>query len=260
MTEFLTERKNQILYELDNYGRVSVKELAKKFQVTTETIRRDLDSLEAKCKLKRIHGGAIKISYDKTEPSYINRSDIFKEEKQKIGLKAAGLINDNDVIAIDVGTTTCEIIFHLRDKKNLTVLLDSIAALNILIDLKNKGIFDGKIIFLGGEINADQLSCFGPISENLLENFYVDKAFVAVGGISLQSGLTGYDVNEANLSKSIMKIAKEVVVVADHSKIGVRNFYKISELDGVDVIVCDKLAPNEWKDILTQYEINWIKA
>lgn len=260
MIGFQDDRQNQIIYELDNYGKVSVQQLAKKFGVTTETIRRDLDLLEVKCKLKRIHGGAIKISFDKKEPSYIQRRDVFRNEKQIIGHKASGLINDNEVITIDTGTTTCEILYHLWHKKNLTLILNSTAALNIIIDLKNKGGFDGKIIFLGGEINTDQLSCFGPISEKILNNFYVDKAFIAVGGISLQDGLTGYDINEASLSNKIMKNAKEVIVVADHSKIGVRNFYKISELQEVNAIVCDAAAPDEWKDKLDQYEIDWIKA
>lgn len=260
MTDFLDERKNLILYELDNYGKVSVRHLADKFKVTTETIRRDLDVLEAQCKLKRIHGGAIKISFDRKEPSHIQRRDVYREEKQRIGRKAASLINDNDLIAIDAGTTTCEMLYYLRDKKNLTLLLNSVAALNISIDLKNKGLLDGKIIFLGGEINADQLSCFGPISENLLNSFYVDKAFIGVGGMTLQSGLTGYDVNESNLSKKIMDIAKEVVIVADHSKIGVRNFYMIAEIKDINVIVCDEAVPNEWQAGLAKYDIQWIKA
>ncbi len=260
MSSYIDERKNLILNELNNYGKVSVTQLAKKFKVTTETIRRDLDCLEAEHKLKRIHGGAIKISFDRQEPSHINRESVYREEKQKIGRKAASLVKDNDVIAIDAGTTTCEIIYHLRDKKNITVLLNNVAGLNIIIDLKNKGIFDGNIIFLGGEIDTNQLSSFGPISESILKNFYVDKAFIAVGGISLQNGLTGYNVNEASLSKKIMKNSKEIIVVADHSKVGVRNFYKIAELNEVNVIVSDKEAPNEWNDILNQSEIHWVVA
>ncbi|MBZ9685940.1 DeoR/GlpR family DNA-binding transcription regulator [Clostridium estertheticum] len=260
MAVFLDERKNFILYELDNYEKVSVTQLAKKFGVTTETIRRDLDTLEAEYKLKRIHGGAIKISFDRKEPSHIQKRNVYREEKQRIGQKAASLINDNDIITIDAGTTTCEILYHVKNKRNLTILLNTVAGLNIIIDFKNKGIFDGKIIFLGGEINSDQLSCVGPISENLLKNFYVDKAFIGVGGVSLQNGLTGYDVNESNLSKKIMENSKEVIIVADHSKIGVRNFYKIADIENVNVIVSDVEAPNEWGNSLNEYGIDWIKA
>ena len=260
LTVILDKRKDLILYELDNFEKVSVTQLAKKFGVTTETIRRDLDALEAEYKLKRIHGGAIKISFDKKEPSHTQKRNVYREEKQRIGHKAASLINNNDIITIDTGTTTCEILYYIKDKKNLTILLNTVAGLNILIDLKSKGVFDGKIIFLGGEINAEQLSCIGPISENILKNFYVDKAFIGVGGVSLQNGLTGYDVDEANLSKKIMENAKEVIIVADHSKIGVRNFYKIEDIENVNVIVSDVEAPNEWSNILSEYGIDWIKA
>lgn len=260
MIGFPDERQEQILYELDNYGKVSVNQLAKKFEVTTETIRRDLDALAAQNKLQRTHGGAVKISFDKKEPSYFQRSDIYREEKQKIAYRAAGLINDNDVIAVDAGTTTCEILYHLKGKRNLTILINSVAGLNILVDLQNKGLFEGKIIFIGGEINSDQLQCMGTISEKFLRNFYVNKAFIAVGGISLQGGISGYDADISNLSKEIMSIAKEVIIVADHSKIGVRNFYKIAELDEVQVIISNAAAPNEWNDILSQHEIHWIKA
>lgn len=260
MVGFPNERQNQILCDLDNYGKVSVNQLAKKFGVATETIRRDLDALASQNKLQRTHGGAVKISFDKKEPSYIQRSDIYKEEKQKIAYRSASLINDNDVIAIDGGTSTCEILYHLKERKNLTILINSVAGLNIMVDLKNKGLFDGKIIFIGGEINSDQLQSMGTISEKFLRNFYVNKAFIAVGGISLQGGISGYDPDISNLSKEIMGIAKEVIIVADHSKIGVRNFYKIAELDEVHVIISDATAPNEWNDILSQYEIHWIKA
>ncbi|WZL73987.1 DeoR/GlpR family DNA-binding transcription regulator [Clostridiaceae bacterium 35-E11] len=254
------ERKERILYELNNYGKVMVKQLAEQFGVTMETIRRDLDFLEIQCQLKRIHGGAIKISYDKTEPSHTQRRDVFREEKQKIGHRAANFINDDEVIAIDTGTTTCEILYHLKDKKNITVILNNIAALNIIMDLKNKGLFHGKILFLGGEINTDQLSSFGPMSEKMMGDFYVDKAFIAVGGMSLKHGLTSYDMNEASLTQKIMENAKEVVVVADHSKIGVRNFYKICEIEETHMIVSDENPPKEWEEFLGKNEMKWIKA
>lgn len=260
MSGFSDERKNAILYELDNYGNVSVQQLAKTLNVTPETIRRDLDDLESQRKLKRVHGGAVKISYDKLEPSYMLRQSNYAEEKKRIGKLAASLIQDGDTIAIDVGTTTAEIIYHLADKNNITVLLNSVFALNELMDCKIKKLFNGKIIFLGGEINGDQMSCFGPICERVLEQFYVDKAFIAIGGMSLSHGLTGYDIQEANLSKCLMANAKEVIVVSDHSKIGVRNFYQIAPMDAVDMIISDVPEPKEWVEGLVEKGICWITA
>lgn len=258
MDTFSKERKEKILYALDNFGKITVRELAKNLKVTPETIRRDLDNLEGKRRLKRVHGGAVKISYDKIEPSYMARREVYKAEKEMIGKRGAELINDGDIIAIDVGTTTCEVLAHLKDKKNLTVILNSVFALNKLIDYQIHGDFNGKIIFLGGEINFDQLTTFGPICENILNQFYIDKSFIAVGGMDLSSGLTGYDIHEANLSKQLMLNSKEVIVLADHSKVGVRNFYKIVDYSHVDVIVCDESYPAEWKATLSKEDINWI--
>ncbi|GAU79571.1 DeoR/GlpR family DNA-binding transcription regulator [Fusibacter sp. 3D3] len=260
MNGFSEDRKSRILYELDNFGKVSVRKLAERLKVTPETIRRDLDDLEGQRKLKRIHGGAIKISYDKIEPSYMSRQNIFKTEKKKIGMKAASLISDGDIIALDVGTTTCEILNFLEGKSDLTVLLNSVFALNYLIERQMQGTFHGKIIFLGGEINIDQMSCFGPISENLMTQFYVDKAFIAIGGMSIDHGITGYDIYETNLSKMLIQNAKEVIVVSDRSKIGVRNFYKVADFDAVDIVISDTAEPSEWSNSLEQLGVQWLKA
>lgn len=148
INSFSDERKEKILYALNSYGKISVREIATKLNVTPETIRRDLDDLEEQYKLKRVHGGAVKISYDKIEPAYLARQEVHHLEKS-IGQYAASLISDGDVVAIDVGTTTCEILHHLADKRNLTIILNSVFALNVLIDYQMRGRFNGRIIFLG---------------------------------------------------------------------------------------------------------------
>jgi len=126
-----------------------------------------------------------------------------------------------------------------------------------LIELVNNKLFSGKIIYLGGEINPNQMSSFGPATEKMLKEFYVDKAFVAVGGISIKHGITGcYGINEGSFSRKLIESSKEAIIVADHSKIGVRNFYKITDIENVDVIICDKEPPNEW---LNDLKINDIK-
>lgn len=239
-------------------GKVTVKKLSVKFNVSTETIRRDLDELENQEKLKKVYGGAIKISFNGQEPPYKLRETVYLEEKRAIGKTAANLINDNEIIALDVGTTTLQIIPYLKDKKNLTVLVNSVPALNLLIEFVNNKLFSGKIIYLGGEINPYQMSSFGPATEKMLKEFYVDKAFIAVGGISLKYGITGYDINEGSLSRKLIENAKETIIVADHSKIGVRNFYKITDIEYVDVIICDKEPLSEWLNDLKNNDIKWL--
>lgn len=258
MSLLAEERKKIILDNLEMDGKVTVKNLSSIFNVSTETIRRDLDELENQGKLKKVYGGAIKISFPGIEPPHKQRETVYIEEKKAIGKVAADLINDNEIIALDVGTTTQQIIPHLKDKNNLTVLVNSVSALNLLIELVNNKLFSGKIIYLGGEINPNQMSSFGPATERMLKEFYVDKAFVAVGGISMKHGITGYDINEGSLSRKLIESAKEAIIVADHSKIGVRNFYKIIDIEHVDVIICDKEPPNEWLNNLKTNDIKWL--
>lgn len=253
-------RKNTILEMLDAHGKITVKDLSEKFNVSTETVRRDLETLEKENLLKKVYGGAIKIAFDHFEPPYINRQVLNAHEKKLIGKKAAQMINDHDVISIDHGTTTMEIVHHLKNKKSLTVLVNSIPALSLLTNYKNQKIFSGKIVFLGGEIDSEQMLSCGPITEKILDKFYVDKTFVAVGGMTMEYGLTGYDINQSNLSKKLMENAKEVIIVADHTKIGVRNFYKIADMDRTDVIICNKTAPKNWRNELKNKCIEWITA
>lgn len=253
-------RKNAILEILDTHGKITVKYLSEKFSVSTETVRRDLESLEKENLLKKVYGGAVKIAFDHFEPPYINRQNLNAHEKKRIGKKAAQMINDNDVISIDHGTTTMEIVHHLKNKKNLTVIVNSIPALSLLTNYKNQQTFSGKIVFLGGEIDSTQMLSCGPLTEKILDKFYVDKTFVAVGGMTTEHGLTGYDINQSNLSKKLMENAKEVIIVADHTKVGVRNFYKIADMDRADIIICDKNAPKSWSNELRNKYIEWITA
>lgn len=254
------ERKKIIMDILDVEGKVTVRSLAERFGVTTETIRRDLEDLEKLAKLKKVFGGAIKISFDGVEPPYNNRMNLYKSEKKAIGMAAASFVNDNDVIAIDVGTTTLQVIPNLIGKHNLTILVNSVPALTLLIDFINKNLIEGKVIFLGGEINTHQMSSYGPISNKLLKDFYIDKAFIATDGLSIKYGITSFDINEGTFSRMIIDNSKEAIVVADHSKIGVRNFYKIADIDLINIIISDKEPPTEWVDELKNKDINWVTA
>ena len=260
MSLLAEERKNVILEIINANGKVKVNALVKKFNVSSETIRRDLDALEDENKLKKVYGGAIKISSAGVEPPYIKRFSKNELEKQLIGKKAADLVEDRDTIIIDVGSTAFNMVPFICEKKEITVITNSIPAMNLLIESKNNNRFHGKIIFIGGEINAEQMTVSGPISEKVMENLYVDKAFIAVGGMTLIQGITSYNTLEASLSERIIKKAKQVFVMADSSKIGAINLYKVSEIDVVDGIISDIDVPKEWKKILKEKNIHWITA
>lgn len=260
MSVLSEERKWIILEELNRNGKVKVEPLAKRFQVSNETIRRDLDALEQLGMLKRVYGGAVKDSYTNGEPPYLQRQNINQAAKRAIGQKAATLLKDGDTIVIDTGTTVMELARSIKGVKQLTVLTSSLPVASLLIESMNQGVFNGKVILLGGEVNPEQQSISGPLCEKMLETFHVDKAFVSVGGVSLATGISDYDINESMVSRIMTEVAKEVIVMADQSKIGVQAFCKIVSLDAVDVIISDQECPSSWAADLDERGITWMVA
>ncbi|QHW32324.1 DeoR/GlpR transcriptional regulator [Paenibacillus rhizovicinus] len=251
---------SMILAELNAKGRVTVNELAEQLNVSKVTIRRDLDVLSRENKLIIVHGGGIKPNFTLYEAPYSDRNSVFIEEKQRVGMKAVELINDYDVIALGVGTTTIQIANHLFNKKNLTIITGCIQVLNSLIERKKSGYFTGKLIFLGGEIDTDQMFASGSMTIELLEKFHIDKAFIGANGYSIADGITTYDIDEGNFLKKMVQRSNKVHVVIDHSKIDVKSMYTYAEYNDIDCVICNIDPPIEWKEKLTSSGIDWVVA
>ncbi|WP_019242523.1 MULTISPECIES: DeoR/GlpR family DNA-binding transcription regulator [Bacillus] len=252
------ERKKKILEILDVQGKVKVNELAEKLEVSTETIRRYLEELDKEEKLKKVYGGAVKVSFFKSEPSAIEREIIRVNEKERIGKEAVNLINDHDIIAIDDGSTTVQLAKHLINKTNITVITNSVTALTVLIDHHYQQLFTGKIIFLGGEINSTHYRTTGSITLQMLDDYYVDKYFITVDGISVERGITSFDSSKGIFTRKMMKHANQTIILADHTKIGQDTHYRICNLDEVDTIICDQSFPENWTSIVEKADVKWI--
>ncbi|GGI44425.1 DeoR family transcriptional regulator [Paenibacillus marchantiophytorum] len=254
------ERKDYILNQLNLEGKVKTNDLVDTLNVSSETIRRYLEELEEENKLKRVYGGAVKINLSREEPSHLKREVLHAEAKRKIGRAAATLVEDNDVIFIDDGTTTLHMIDYLLNKKNLTVLTISIPVLYLLIDYKNKELFSGEIYFLGGKVNAVHSRVAGSLAEQMVEHFYADKAFLSVDGMMLDRGITGFDESKGRMTQQFMRHAKQNIALSDQSKFGSVQFYKIADLKVLDIIVSDVPAPKEWEAHLADKNVTWITA
>ncbi|RAP76611.1 DeoR/GlpR family DNA-binding transcription regulator [Paenibacillus montanisoli] len=254
------ERMSMILAELNAKGRVTVNELSEHLNVSKVTVRRDLDALSRENKLLIVHGGGIKPNFTLYEAPYSQRNSIHIQEKQRVGMKAVELIDDYDVIAMGVGTTTIQISNHLLNKKNLTIIVGCIQVLNSLIERKKAGYFTGRIIFLGGEIDTDQMFASGSMTIDLLEKFYIDKAFIGANGYSIAHGITTYHIDEGNLLRRMLERSNKVHIVIDHSKIGVKSMYKYADYNEVNCVICDSAPPTEWKEKLDRANISWVKA
>ena len=214
------ERKQQILNMLQLQGKVRTPELVEKLEVSSETVRRYLEELEQENRLKRVYGGAVKVNVEREEPAYVKREVLQAEEKRRIGQAAADLIQDKDVVVLDDGTTTVQMIDMLVLKKQLTVLVTSIHALNLLISYKSRGIFDGEIVFIGGRVNSRHYRTSGTLAMHFMSNFHVDKAFIVADGLQIDSGVTCFEDDRAMLGRVFLKQAKQTIVLADHTKVG----------------------------------------
>jgi DeoR family transcriptional regulator of aga operon len=232
-------RRVKILEVLNSEGQVTVSELSKKFNVTEVTIRNDLSHLAAKELLIKTRGGGLKTQRVGIDQHLNDKAKINSKEKQAIGKKAAELINENDTIIIDSGTTTIEIAKNLSKIKNLTVITN---ALNIASQLIRDEI---KVIVLGGILRTASLSLTGPIGENSIKNFYCDKCFLGVDGIDSQSGIYTPNLEEAHLNRMMINASKEVIIVTDSNKFKRKSFAHIAPITKVNMIVTDSKIPED---------------
>ncbi|WP_144548584.1 DeoR/GlpR family DNA-binding transcription regulator [Bacillus sp. X1(2014)] len=254
------ERKKKILDLLEISGKVKVSDLAENLKVSTETIRKYLDELHQEEKLIKVYGGAINVSFFNEEPPTIEREIIHSDEKRRIGEMAANLINDNDVIAIDDGSTPLHLAKSLQKKRNLTIFTTSINALSVLIELSQQNIFSGKIIVLGGEINTNHHRVTGGFTMEMLDNIYVDKYFISADGLSKDYGITGYDYSKGQVTKKLIEHSGKSILLIDYSKVGKRTNYKMADFKDIHMVVSDKPHPEDWEHILKDNHVKWLVA
>ena len=232
-------RRVKILDILNSEGQVAVSELSKKFNVSEVTIRNDLSHLEKKGLLIKSRGGGLKAQRVGIDQHLNEKAKINSKEKEAIGKRAAEIINNNDTIIIDSGTTTVEIVKNIGRINNLTVITN---ALNIASQLIRDEI---KVILLGGNLRSSSLSLIGPIGENSIKSFYCDKCFLGVDGIDSQSGIYTPNLEEAHLNRLMIEASKEVIIVTDSSKFKRKSFAHIAPISKVNIIITDSKIPED---------------
>ncbi|MCC3145914.1 DeoR/GlpR family DNA-binding transcription regulator [Halanaerobium sp. Z-7514] len=252
---FAEERRKEIIKTLENSKRASVNELSEEFDVSRATIRRDLSELEKNGFLRRTHGGAILSASSKLEPSYKEKEDHFAKEKAAIGKKAADIIRDGDTIYIDAGTTTRNIIEHLNEKNNLTIVSN---AHHIIKRIKDSEI-DCELVVVGGNFKKTTEAMIGPMAEEFLQKLRVDKAFIGVNGFNLDAGATTPDPREAKMKEIAISIAAENFFLFDRSKWEELYFCRFADLDMIDFVITDQLS-GEKEKALKEKNIQVIKA
>lgn len=239
-----SDRRRMIVELVQESGSKTVAELCSLFDVSEMTIRRDLRDLDREGVIRRVHGGAVSSLGRSYEPPYTIRSTRNAEIKRAIGRKAAELIVDGDSIALDVGTTTLEIAQALQGKHNLTIITASLSIANEIVS--NLSLTsEVRLILTGGIVRSGELSMIGNIAAQTYADFHVDKAFIGVGGISEEDGLTEYNLEDAIVKKPMIQNAQQRIVVADSTKIGRTTFTSFAPLSMVDTLITDSQIPAE---------------
>jgi len=242
------ERQSQIVELVLGKGRVSVPEICESFHVSQMTARRDLAHLDRQGLLRRYRGGAVANLGRSYEPSFKTRSSRNQSAKTAIGRKAAELVADGDSIALDVGTTTIEIVPGLTGRRNLTILTSCLQIANLVVRQLALEVA-ARLIVTGGVVRPRELSMVGALPVQAYSGLHVDKAFVGAAGISVANGLTEFNVEDAQIKQALIRNARECIVVADGSKFGVTTFASYAPLKTIDKIVTDRSAP---ADVLEQ--------
>lgn len=240
-----TERRALLLDKLDLDGQVEVKVLSEELMVSEVTIRNDLNKLEEKKILIRTRGGAIKTERVANDYNISDKNKRYFEEKKRIGKVAAGLIEEGDTIILDSGSTTMEITKHLSGFTHLTIISNAVNVAIALAEMKNTN-----VIVPGGILRRNSLSLVGSSAEENFQNYFCDKLFLAVDGINAIYGLSTPNVEEAHLNRTMIKIAKKVIVVSDSSKFSKRSLAVIAPVSKVDVLVTDTgISAKDQKEI-----------
>jgi DeoR family transcriptional regulator of aga operon len=246
------ERRNRIIDKLETEKQVLVSDLSREFDVSEVTIRNDLAYLEEIGIMYRTHGGGIKQRKVALEYGLTEKEKQNLPEKKRIGEKAAGLIQENDTIILDSGTTTMEIAKNLSNFKNLTVITN---ALNIIGQIKEYP--QVHLIVPGGVLKPRSHALYGAPAEDAFKNYYCDKFFMGVDAIDLNHGLSTPTIEEAYLNRIMIQVSKEVILVADSSKFSKRNFVFIAPVNILHTIITDTGLPPEIK---SAYENQGIKV
>lgn len=240
---YATERQQAILTRARQDGRVEVKALADDLEVTPETVRRDLTTLERRGLLRRVHGGAIPVERLGIEPAVADREGRMAGQKERIAKAALDELPDGGAILLDAGTTTVRLAEMLPTDRELTVVTHSLPIATVLATRGNVTLH-----LLGGTVRGRTLAAVGPWAERAIADVYADVAFLGTNGLTVEQGLTTPDLAEAGVKRALVAAARRTVVLADHTKIGRAEFAQVAPIDAVDTVVTDSDVDRDLAD------------
>ena len=244
------ERRKEILTRLEAEGKVLVSELAKDFAVTEETIRRDLEKLDREGLASKTYGGAVSKHTAALDLPYKIRIGVNIDEKQRIADRIAEMISDGERIMLDSSSTAIYIIKKLKEKKNLTVITNSVV---ILLELADKS--DWKVLSTGGNLKEAALSLTGSSAEKMIRSYHVDTAICSCKGVDMSIGVTDSNEKDSLIKQAMFASAERRILAADTVKLDKKSFVRVCEFSDIDVLVTDSAPSDEWQEFCKENKV-----
>jgi DeoR family transcriptional regulator of aga operon/DeoR family fructose operon transcriptional repressor len=239
---FARERQEHIARIVEEHGRARVADLAQQFHVSAVTIRKDLVVLESEDRLLRTHGGAIARDRSRPELSFDIRERLQADEKGRIGSAGAELVQDGESIVMDASTTALSVARHLKGRGGWSQLTVITNGLRIASELAgHPGI---TVLMLGGRVRWEALSVVGQLGDGLFSRINVQKAFLGAAGFTLESGLSDATDEEAQIKRSMVTAAREVIAIVDSTKWERAAFATFCPTDQIDIVLTDERSPD----------------
>jgi ribose transport system substrate-binding protein len=244
------ERQQRLMESLRQQPGIRVPELAHLLEVSEGTIRNDLRSLSQAGRLKRVRGGAIANGQHPQSPVFAARARVSAEAKLRIARRAAELVEDGDTLLFDASTTVYYLSALLQDRRNLTVVTNGTEIARSLAQNPSNN-----VIMLGGVMRADGTSVSGTLSHKLLEDLYIKTAFLSCTGITPEAGLMEVHLDEAQLKRKMIQVAKSVVALIDSSKFGKIDLTTFAALEQITHIFTDSDLEPQWIPVLQNFPV-----
>ena len=244
------DRQHEIYLLALRQGSVDVADLARRYRVTTETIRRDLSDMQGRQLLRRVHGGAVPFERINHEPMVAVRDMVNAEEKLRIATKAVDELPESGSVIIDSGSTGQRLADVFPAERDLHVVTNSLIT---ALTLTRRGL--RKLTVLGGAVRTNTFAMVDDTTRAELQNMAIDVLFISCDGLSFQHGLTTPYREERTVKRAMIERARRVVAMVDQSKFGNVQMFGFAAFDEIDVLVTDTRADSEAIDFLTGHGI-----
>jgi DeoR family transcriptional regulator, fructose operon transcriptional repressor len=245
------DRQHAIYLLALGQGSVDVADLARRYGVTTETIRRDLSDMQSRNLVRRVHGGAVPVERISHEPILAAREVVNAEEKLRIATKAVDEVPERGSVIIDSGSTTQRLAAVFPVDRDVHVVTNSLTA---ALTLSRRGL--GQLTVLGGAVRTNTLAMVDETTRAELQHITVDVLFTSCDGLSFQHGLTTPYREEQMIKRAMIERARRVVALVDQSKFGNVQMFSFAAFDEIDVLVTDTRADPEAAAILSDHGIS----